>query len=756
MTALPYSLNKLVICDPGKSRSFCHVFISHPTPVEEKNLGRLLLLAEITSPDKVNIDIVNTILEELKEKYYHTDDLHIETAFEKALEQVNQKISDMVGDYETNWLDKLNLAAVIISNDQIYLSYVGHVYPLLIRGSRIINILESAGQPGQANEKINPLKAFSQIISGNLQSGDGLVFCTPALLDYLSLEKIKRTVSENSLDRAIMLLENVLTENILNTAFAALLIKFESATSQVNAPAGQPMVNARPGGNLGYGSQTSMDSLLEQKTATNGVLNPSLSQFIIGRAKGIFAKFWEFLKIHLFRQSPRRLRLEKELRHYQPVGVNEDRGLPLAQNLRQVTRQTGNLSKKLFTQAADLIKKISGHRELGEKIINTIKKPSGSASSLIVKFKQLPRLSKALLLVTMVIVFALSQSIYATASRRQNQDSKSDYSQQISLINENTDKAEAAIIIGNEDRARELLTEAQDLLDTLPKKSKDEKETFQSLSQEITQQQEKTKHITPVQTTQLADLGLSSPGLNATNLILIGDEIITVDPTKKVSLKTTIASGKTAPLELSGLNATFQYILSYNNNIIFMDAGSQMNELNIDSGKISTLQFSLPTPETNFAALANYENRTYFLDIKNSQIYRASRSGSAYSALAKWVKDDTQLNDASSITIDGNIYILIKDGRIIKMTQGLRQDWSADLIDPALTRGDKIWTTTGADSILVQDRQNKRLIEFNKNGRLVNQYTSENFSEIKDFDVDYAKKTVYVLVGNIVSSFSLL
>jgi hypothetical protein len=92
--------DKIVIYDPAKSRSVCHVFLSHQSPAEEKSLGKLLLLAEIESRDGINLDIINAIQNELKHSYFNTDDLNIETAFEKALESVNQKIADMVGDYQ--------------------------------------------------------------------------------------------------------------------------------------------------------------------------------------------------------------------------------------------------------------------------------------------------------------------------------------------------------------------------------------------------------------------------------------------------------------------------------------------------------------------------------------------------------------------------------------------------------------------------------------------------------------------------------
>ncbi|MFH0805100.1 MAG: hypothetical protein V1916_02805, partial [Patescibacteria group bacterium] len=224
MAELTYTDDKLLIFDPGKSRSTCHVFISQQSPVEERNLGRLYLLAEIATADRVNIDIIGAVRDEFRSSYYHTDDLKIETAFEKALERVNQRIADMVGDYDTNWLDRFSAVAMVIKNDTLYLSAVGKLHVFLIRGGRITSILDSTETPTFGSEPINPLKAFSNVISGTLQTDDTVLTCTPSLLDYISQEKLKRMVSENAPQRAVSLLDSLLQENVGHTAFAALIV----------------------------------------------------------------------------------------------------------------------------------------------------------------------------------------------------------------------------------------------------------------------------------------------------------------------------------------------------------------------------------------------------------------------------------------------------------------------------------------------------------------------------------------------------
>jgi hypothetical protein len=728
--------------------------------VEEKNLGKLFILAEINSRDKINIDIINKIQEELKSSYYHTEDLNVETAFEKALEQVNQRIADMVGDYDTNWLDKLNIIAAIVKDDMLHFSYVGSLNTFLIRNERIINIVETTDQNESLAERVNPLKAFSNIISGDLLPNDTLFFCTSSLLDYISQEKLKRTVSENEPSRAIGVIENLLSENTTQIAFGALVIKLEAekSTEQIQpatTTASTPQREMSP--IITDTSQSSMDNLLQKKDSTGQVLTPSLNRYAWNSVKGFFLKIIGFIRIKLLKQSPRRLQFEKESKYHRPA---EQPSLKRATRASSFLAGLSQMVKLGFQGLAQLFSSIIGlfkkRDEIVEKISTAPTTFTEKLSNFIIKLIKMPHLSKILLFSAVLVAFILAQSLFSSALSRQNEEQGVEYDQVISLISQKILKAESALLYGNEDGAKELLFEAQDLLAGLPQKNKEHQQKIQELENDINTQLEKTRHIANMAAEKIASFTSGEITANIHSIVLVNNTLYTFDPAQKTIYAVDTEDKEVNSWPQKELENTWQYLSIYNNNLVFFDTDNKFQEFNTQNEKLSTLQFSLATDDANIISLATYENRVYLLDIKNNQIYRAGRITNGYGHPTEWLKDDTNLRESKSIVVDGNIYVLTKNGEAIRLFQGNRQTWSLSAIDPALDQADKIWTDIDTDNIFVLDIKGKRIVEFTKEGKLVSQYVSESFTNLKDITVDWDNKTIYVLNENSILAIDIL
>jgi len=760
MPNFTFSFDKLLIYDPDHSRSTCNIFISHQSPVEEKNLGKLFILAEINSRDKINIDIINKIQEELKSSYYHTEDLNVETAFEKALEQVNQRIADMVGDYDTNWLDKLNIIAAIVKDDMLHFSYVGSLNTFLIRNERIINIVETTDQNESLAERVNPLKAFSNIISGDLLPNDTLFFCTSSLLDYISQEKLKRTVSENEPSRAIGVIENLLSENTTQIAFGALVIKLEAekSTEQIQPATTTASTPQREMSSIITDtSQSSMDNLLQKKDSTGQVLTPSLSRYTWNSVKGFFLKIIGFIRIKLLKQSPRRLQFEKESKYHRPA---EQPSLKRATRTSSFLAGLSQMVKLGFQGLAQLFSSIIGLFKKRDKIVEKISTApttfTEKLANFIIKLIKMPRLSKILLFSAVLVAFILAQGLFSSALSRQNEEQGIEYDQVISLISQKILKAESALLYGNEDGAKELLFEAQDLLASLPQKNKEHQQKIQELENDINTQLEKTRHIANMAAEKIASFTSGEITANIHSIVLLNNTLYTFDPTQKTIYAVDTEDKEVNSWPQKELENTWQYLSIYNNNLVFFDTDNGFQEFNTQNEKLSTLQFSLATDDANIISLATYENRVYLLDIKNNQIYRAGRITNGYGHPTEWLKDDTNLRESKSIVVDGNIYVLTKNGEAIRLFQGNRQTWSLSAIDPVLNQADKVWTDINTDNIFILDIKGKRIVEFTKEGKLVSQYVSESFTNLKDITVDWDNKTIYVLNENSILAIDIL
>lgn len=756
-----FSFDKLLICDPDKSRSTCHIYIAHQSPAEEKSLGKFFIITEIASHNKVNIDIINNIQEELRLNYYNTDDLNIETAFEKALERVNQRIADMVGDYDINWLDHFSMIAAVIKGDVLHIAYVGTIHAFLIRRDKITNIIDSATDGEPLYEKINPLKAFSQIITGNFLPGDALLCCTPSLLDYLSQEKLKKTIDGRSASQAIASLDAILSENTTNTAFGALIIKAEAVPLQyasggrISAPMPvRPATNQMP-----YTSpQSSMEGLIQKQVDTDKILTPSLSGYIWNRLRNTFTSFSHFIKIKVLRQSPRRVQFTGA-RNYMPAAAQkteEKRTAPvLVGSLAQGAHATG----RAFTAGVGRLTALFAKKQ---ESVQATAQPTTLYQRLeqrIIKIKRLPTISKILLVCAVAVAFFLAQDIFNSASSRDKNQTSTSYDQTIATISQDITSAEADLSYGNEEGAKKLLTTAQGLLNSLPNKTKNEKSKFQELQAGINAQLGKTKHVVTIDSPkELANLSKDDATIAARDLVLTNKALYTFDPAKKTVYAVATNDGKLQSWPQS-VDTSFQYLIPQTNTtLLFLTAANKLDEFNASSGKINLLSFAFSSSDVNIVSVTYYVSRSslYFLDIKNNQIYRSSKGSGGFSSPVAWIKDGTGVTDAVSLTVDGDVYVLKKSGEVIKLTLGSRASWSLTSIEPALTKADRIWTDTTTNNVYVLDIKGRRIVELTKkDGKLLNQYTFPSLTAIKSFAVDVSGKKLFVLNNNTIFSTDL-
>jgi hypothetical protein len=110
------------------------------------------------------------------------------------------------------------------------------------------------------------------------------------------------------------------------------------------------------------------------------------------------------------------------------------------------------------------------------------------------------------------------------------------------------------------------------------------------------------------------------------------------------------------------------------------------------------------------------------------------------------------------MAIDGNIYVALSSGNILKFQSGKHQDFKLNLASP-LSGNLKLYTENGFNYLYVLDRQNKTILVIKKNGAdagaLQISYTSDQFNNLKDFAVDEKNKLIFVLNGTSLLKFNI-
>lgn len=310
-------------------------------------------------------------------------------------------------------------------------------------------------------------------------------------------------------------------------------------------------------------------------------------------------------------------------------------------------------------------------------------------------------------------------------------------------------RAEADLVYGNEAHAARLVQEANDLLNPLDEKTAMRKSAKKDLSNELAQVQTKLKHQTTVERpTEIFSLPSNTTSDQApkqlvlvkNNLYLVdaaGSAVVGVNPDTKEVKRIGLSETESHVIAMTA-GATGPLLFSATGSLLFADPVG---------GKIKTVSFGKKNAET-IAAMTVYNKRLYALDPTKNMIWKYGASGDGFGTEATYLKQtNSALADGAAITIDSNVYVGFKNGKITRYLSGVEEVWAPNAIDPPLSSVASLWTNPDTDRLIVADPAGKRIIVYRKDGQLIAQITSPEFQGPVSATADLTLKKMYVLDG---------
>lgn len=146
--------------------------------------------------------------------------------------------------------------------------------------------------------------------------------------------------------------------------------------------------------------------------------------------------------------------------------------------------------------------------------------------------------------------------------------------------------------------------------------------------------------------------------------------------------------------------------------------------------------------------LGVFFGNVYVLDKTSKQILKFISTSTEYVKTNYFSKDTTpDISSATSLTIDGSIWVLLNDGTVLKFTRGNKDNLNLTGLDKAFSSPTRIFTNADSDNIYILDNGNSRIVVFDKSGSYQSQYASPALKDTKDFEVLEKSKKIYVLSG---------
>lgn len=743
-------VDQLVIEDVQNKKTFVRTFAAKPATSTNLKTGTLFGIIEIGSSHPEIPHLIDLIIEEIKNQYYYTDDQNVESLsineqFEVALRKTNISIASFLETEQIELeLGKVNILLGILKNQDLHFTVVGDLGVFLFYNTardsfRIVNILDSSRS---ARTFPDPLKFFSQVISGKIRQRDLVMITTSNILDYFSLETVKNVVAQGE---GAAELKRLIEKTQSKEGFASLVVSLEKIST---------VMPKRPSyGQINYTEAASRDSvkeLINTEKETAKLLSPS----ILPELKKYTRTFQSAFQNYLSKTKESTNSIYHKQKNFKPK-LNTPRSKDLLsqdfskiqKRIRQATSIASRTAEVSRVKTVNTIKKT--------KILDKVKPIFTGAFGIIGKqFGKLPLKSRMLLVLVIVLVGVFGYSLVWSNIKETQQRKLDEFNEAITKASSMRDEAESSLIFRDETLARGLLNDSLEILNNLNPDTEEMIGELNDLKQSIELSLDELRHLEviedPVQVVNFKNL---DPQANIADLTVENQQVIytqnrTNQSIYKADLETRVMSSIFSP-DVNMGNLVLGTRVS-DNELIFFNQSSATFALNPADDTVKNIVLNI-NDNAEIVDVTSYLDRLYLLDKANSKIYRYSRNNSGYGGATDWItQDGVDLSQATSFTVDGTIYILNTDGSITKLQNGGPSDFSDDAIDPPLVSPTKIYTNDATEFIYILDPGSQRLVVINKDGQLIHQYTSPKFRELKDFEVDENAKEIYLLNSSIV------
>ncbi|MFA6322349.1 MAG: hypothetical protein WCX71_02615 [Candidatus Buchananbacteria bacterium] len=744
-------INQLVIKTNGKQKTFVRTFATKPSNGLQVKMGKLFGLIEIESSSPKISNLIDIIVQEIKNNYYQPDfQPSIETAtlteqFEKALKKTNIAIASFIeGQQITLDLNKVNIVVGLVYNQEIHLAQVGDIgaiifYNVQDNNYRIINIIEATKAPITSPD---PLKLFSQLISGKIRAKDLIFITTANLLDYFSLDRLKIILTCRTIDESLVELKGLIEKTNSRENFGLLALELEKNLVQDSKTIVVEEFTFEQGG-----FRQSMKELIKTEQETEKFLTPSvLPEFkkyfnsLQNQSFGLFEKLRSSLRSHE--------KISKKISDpyiHLPTVLKKKPSLNLRplKNILSIFTPIINVTRAIFNILKIKVLRI-GQKPAIAKYFNLI---TNFIKHWLKNFGRLPKSSQLLLITTVILAFLFTGSLGWLAINNHNQIISDNFNQSILEAESKKNSAESSLIYRDENQARELLIEAKNLAAQIQPRSKYQQDYLNNFNQSIKEQLQKLQHLVEIaEPIQIANFSnLDNQAQIGNSGALAGKYYFAINSGNQGLYKTNI-NNKVISF-IPEPNGAFLASWFNDKQILLLGASNKFYTLDLADDSIKPANFSVDA-KLKILDINTFSGQVYLLTDQGKIL---KNKGNQFES---WLKEDrTDLNNAQSLFVDGQLYLLKNDGLILKFESGKQVELKFSSIDPAFSHPTKIKTT--ANYIYILDPKEKRLVVFDKpdpkdkknTATIISQYTSPAFSDLKDFAVNEKDKKIYLLSG---------
>lgn len=247
----------------------------------------------------------------------------------------------------------------------------------------------------------------------------------------------------------------------------------------------------------------------------------------------------------------------------------------------------------------------------------------------------------------------------------------------------------------------------------------------------------------------LVDLGLVKEGFNASATSVAQDKIVALDLEKHVVLAfdftgggmQVIAGQDTIPeAKLVAADAHAAFVLD----------GQRIARIPFEKEQVTR---SLVLPEGSWGrvvSLGSYGASLYLVDDVKNQIWKYSGTTERVGEGEAWLKpasEPVSVDGIVSMAIDGNIWLLTREGEILRFVQGKEVAFRVKGLEKEFANPTVLFTNGGSANIYVLDSGNSRVVVIDKEGNYKAQYLWDKLGQASSIGVWEEEKKILIFLG---------
>lgn len=717
----------------GSSHVLLHV--SEPDRENEEQ-GYFFALCEMDGAEREHITALQEMIDQIETGYYESDfegDTH---PFETTVTAMNGHMNPIL----TSESLRMHCFVGVMTPEHIIFATHGTprgyvMYPKK-DGYKMIHLIKE--QPDAPEEQL-----FSSVTQGPLSPNDIVCILTPRVLQHITPSRIQTICTSRSVQDSATYIQQLLTQLRTGNSFGGIIF------SPQLPPDPTILVHKKQQARH-LGSEASLNSLLQTQQETADTLAPQIAT----KTKKLMSNVMGPQQS----EKPSSMRSKRSSRSEDESVINAiliGTGKAVIFLLRISLFCVKKIGMFLFRFVSMLFLFTTNYGKQRQQVIAEVAHSINAKKRYI---QDLPFVSKVLFIAMLLCIGVFAGSIILLQVKEKEAQKITAYTQQMQAVQDKKDAADARLIYGDTPQALTLLQEATALLTAIEPTTDDQTQKIAALQQEVNDVLNTLEKKTLLVAANTFSISTAFSNAKVDHIEKIGDTILAsgIDDTTSYSINTVSGQVEAIPHEsIPGIHAATTP--KEQDKIVFVTKNNTIAEFDPQTKGISQKEITYPLEGAMIDDLLIYNRKLYTLNAAGNQIYKHNQTQLGYDKGTPWISSpDSVISNATSLAVDGDIFVLENTGIVSKFSAGKKQDFGIQGLYPSLTSGTELWTYADVPYIYILDQTSKRVILVNKEqGTVVSQYTAENWQSPSSMVVDYDAKKLYVLDTNTVYQFSL-